>query len=105
MLRLEYFNGRNLFKISRSIFTRLSAARCCLMPSRSALSGCGCFQCLALPECPSSADEMPWAQATSLCQAPAATWRTRSDLKSSGYSLRVAGKPPGFSFPVMDSES
>ena len=54
---------------------------------------------------PSSAGEMPWARATSLCRAPAATWRTHSALKAGVYFLRVAGKPPKFSFSVMGSES
>ena len=52
----------------------------------------------------SSAGQMPWARATSLCRTPEATWRTHSALKAGVYFLRVASKPPEFSFSVMDSE-
>ena len=92
------------FKISRSISTRLSAARSCLISSRSALLGTVASRAWRCQR-PSSTGERPWAQATSLYRAPAATWRTHSVLKAGVYFFRVAGKPPEFSFSVMDSEN
>ena len=92
------------FKMSRSISTRLSAARNCLISARSALLGTAASKAWRYQR-PSSADEMPWVRATSLCRVPAATWRTHSALKAGVYFLRVEETPPRFDLLVMSNGS
>ena len=72
------------FNTARSISTRLDSVRSRLISSRAAPLGTA-FSRAWRYQRPNSAGERPWAWATSVCRAPAATWRAHSALKAGVY--------------------